>query len=233
MEALILAGGLGTRLASVVRDRAKPVADVGGEPFLVHILRYLERHAPISRVVLCVGHRAQSVESALGARFGRLVLEYSREDRPLGTGGALRHALRGRAVRAPVLALNGDTHFPVPLDKLVGFHRIERAAMTLAAARVSDSARFGSLRLTGSRVAGFAEKGAAGSGWINGGIYVLGTPALGLLAASPEAFSLERDLLPGLAAGGALAAYRSRTRFIDIGVPDDYARARRLLAGRG
>jgi NDP-sugar pyrophosphorylase family protein len=229
MDALILAGGLGTRLAPIVRDRSKTVADIGGTPFLAFLLRHLERHAEVRRAILCVGHRAESVEAAFGTRFGRLALAYSRETRPLGTGGALRLALEGLRPRAPVLAMNGDTWFPVPLANLVGFHRIERPAATVAVARVDDAARFGSVRLAGARVAQFIEKGVAGTGWINGGLYVLGTAALDRLRAMPESFSLERDLLPALASAGQLAAYRSRTRFIDIGVPEDYARARRLL----
>ncbi len=233
MDALILAGGQGTRLAAVVGDRAKPVADVGGRPFLAFVLAHLERFREIRRAIVCVGHHAQSVEAALGARFGRLPLAYSHEERPLGTGGALRCAAERYAVRAPALALNGDTFFPVPLEKLVGFHRIERPAATLAVARVADSARFGSVSLAGTRVAEFREKGATGTGWINGGLYVFGAAALRRLAQSPQAFSLETDLLPELAASGTLAGYRSRTRFIDIGIPDDYARARRLLTRRG
>jgi len=226
VEALILAGGLGTRLASVVRDRAKPVADVAGEPFLAHVLRHLERFRELRRVILCVGHRAASVESALGKRFGRLPLAYSHEGNPLGTGGAIRNALRQHELRAPALALNGDTYFPIALDKLVAFHRAARLPATLAAARVAESGRFGSLRLDGARVAGFEEKGAQGSGWINGGVYVLGAKALEGIHRGPRVSSLERDVLPTLAASGQLAAYRSRARFIDIGIPSDYARAR-------
>ena len=226
MEALILAGGLGTRLAAVVRDRAKPVADVAGEPFLAHVLRHLQRFRELRRVILCVGHRAASVESALGDRFGRLPLAYARESEPLGTGGAIRNALRRYSLRGPALALNGDTYFPVAIDKLVARHRAARLPATLAAARVDDSARFGSLRLVGDRVAGFEEKGAEGTGWINGGVYVFGPAALESIRAGPPAFSLERDVLPALAAKGRLGAYRSRARFIDIGIPSDYARAR-------
>jgi D-glycero-alpha-D-manno-heptose 1-phosphate guanylyltransferase len=232
VDALILAGGLGTRLAAVVKDRAKPVADVGGRPFLTLILAHLERLREVRRVILCVGHLAHSVESALGSRFGRLALAYSRETKPLGTGGALRLAIKSLGPRAPVLALNGDTWFPVALDRLVGFHRIERPAITMAVARVPDAGRFGAVSLSGTQAIGFSEKGASGAGWINGGIYVLGSAALELIAQAPAAFSLERDLLPGLARSGRLAAYRSRTRFIDIGLPADYARARGLLARR-
>lgn len=231
MDALILAGGLGTRLAQAVGDRAKPVADVGGRPFLAFVLEHLARCLEVRRAILCVGHRAESVEAAFGARFGRLALDYSREDRPLGTGGALRRALLRAAPRAPVLAMNGDTFFPVAIDRLLGFHRSEKPAATVAVARVDDSERFGSVRLAGTRAAEFVEKGAAGTGWINGGLYVLGGPAIERLRQSPESFSLEREVLPALAASGGLAAYRARARFIDIGVPRDYRRARRLLAG--
>ena len=230
MDALILAGGLGTRLAPVVSDRAKPVADVGGRPFLALILAHLAKLEEVRRAIVCVGHLAHSVESALGPRFGRLSIEYSRESRPLGTGGALRLAVNRMGLRGPLLALNGDTWFPIALDRLVGFHRMERAAATMAIARVADSARFGAVRVSGTRVEGFTEKGETGAGWINGGIYVLGNAALSAIARAPEAFSLEREILPALAETGKLAAYRSRSRFIDIGIPEDYARARRLLA---
>ena len=229
MDALILAGGLGTRLAPVVSDRAKPVADVGGRPFLALILAHLAKLAEVRRAIVCVGHLAHSVESAVGSRFGRLAIEYSRESRPLGTGGALRLAVDRMGLRGPLLALNGDTWFPVAMDRLVGFHRTERPAATMAVARVADSARFGAVRIAGTRVTGFTEMGEAGAGWINGGIYVLGSAALTAIARAPEAFSLEREILPGLAEAGKLAAYRSRSRFIDIGIPEDYARARRLL----
>ena len=233
MDALILAGGLGTRLASVVTDRAKPVADVDGRPFLAFTLAHLATLPEVKRVILCVGHLAHSVEAAFGARFGRLPLAYSREERPLGTGGALRLAAARMNVRAPALALNGDTWFPVSLERLVGFHRRERPDVTMAVARVADSARYGAVRIAGARITAFEEKGKTGPGWINGGIYVLGKKGLDRLGRSPEGFSLERDLLPDLAAAGDLAAYRARGRFIDIGVPEDYARARRLLARRG
>lgn len=230
VDALILAGGLGTRLASVVKDRAKPVADIGGRPFLAFVLDHLATLRELRRVILCVGHKATSVESSFGARFGRLAIEYSREDKPLGTGGALRRACERYDVRAPALALNGDTYFPLPLDRLVGFHRMQRAAATVAVARMDDSTRYGSVRIVGSRIAAVEEKAASGTGWINAGVYVLGRGAIIALAEAKEVFSLEREVLPLLAAAGTLAAFRSRSRFVDIGIPEDYARAKRLLA---
>jgi D-glycero-alpha-D-manno-heptose 1-phosphate guanylyltransferase len=232
LDALILAGGLGTRLASVVADRAKPVAEVAGHPFLAFVLDHLARCGRVRRVILCVGHKADTVEAALGTRFGRLALAYSHEDEPLGTGGALRHAIRRFGPAAPMLAMNGDTLFTMDLERLIAFHRAHRAGATMALARVPDAARFGTVQVRGGRVTGFAEKGRAGPGWINAGTYVLGRVAAQALAAGPPAFSLERDALPAWCADGQLAGLSSRARFLDIGVPADYARAAALFARR-
>ncbi|HQY46452.1 MAG TPA: nucleotidyltransferase family protein [Usitatibacteraceae bacterium] len=232
MDALILAGGLGTRLASAVPDRAKPVAEVAGHPFLAFVLDHLARCGRVRRVILCVGHRADTVEAALGARFGRLPIAYSHEDAPLGTGGALRHAIARFRPAAPMLAMNGDTLFTLDLARLLAFHRAHRAGATMALARVPDASRFGTVDVRGGRVTGFAEKGRAGPGWINAGTYVLGRVAAEALAAGPPAFSLERDALPAWCADGLLAGLGSRARFLDIGVPQDYARAAALFGRR-
>lgn len=232
MDALILAGGKGTRLASVVRDRAKPVAEVAGRPFLALLLAHVASFDEVRRVILCVGHMADTVESALGDRFGRIELAYSRETHPLGTGGALRRALRGFRPRAPVLAFNGDTMFPVDLARLVRFHREEHAAATVALARVASAARYGTVRMSGNLVAALVEKGEPGPAWINAGSYVLGNPAMQDLEAAPEAFSLEADVLPRWSEARALAGLRSRARFLDIGVPRDYARAGAMFPAR-
>lgn len=230
MDALILAGGLGTRLAAVVADRAKPVALVAGRPFLHHILARIERAPRVKRVILCVGHHSASVEAAMGARFGRLAIAYSPEDRPLGTGGALARALRRFRVAETALAINGDSFLGLRADALLDFHRERRAFATLAAARIDEAARFGALQLAGDRVTGFAEKGRQGPAWINAGWYVLSPAAVAAVARRREAFSLEHALLTPWASEGRLRAYRSRARFIDIGTPGDYARAAGVLA---
>jgi D-glycero-alpha-D-manno-heptose 1-phosphate guanylyltransferase len=232
VDALILAGGLGTRLAAIVPDRAKPVAEVAGRPFLAFLLAHLERSGEVRRVILCVGHKAHTVEAALGSRFGRLPLAYSHEDAPLGTGGALRHALRRFSPAAPVLAMNGDTLFTLDIDRLLAFHRARRPGATMALARVPDASRFGTVQVRSGRVEGFLEKGRAGPGWINAGTYVLGRVATEALVSGPAAFSLERDALPAWCADGLLAGLCSRARFLDIGVPEDYARAADLFSRR-
>lgn len=230
MDALILAGGLGTRLSSVVRDRAKPVAEVAGRPFLAHVLAQLERCAAIERVTLCVGHRAESVERALGERFGRLPLRYSREDEPLGTGGAIRHALGAHPARNASLAMNGDSFLGIRLERLVAYHRAARSWLTLALARVADGSRFGAVELEGDRVVGFREKGVAGPAWINAGVYVISGEAKRALRGAPRKFSFERDALTPWCAEGRVRGIRSRARFLDIGTPEDYSRAASMLA---
>ncbi|HET9651050.1 MAG TPA: sugar phosphate nucleotidyltransferase [Usitatibacter sp.] len=230
MDALILAGGAGTRLASIVGDRAKPVAEVAGRPFLAHVLAQLERCAAIERVTLCVGHRAESVERALGERFGRLPLRYSREEKPLGTGGAIRRALGSDRVRSASLAMNGDSFLGIRIERLLAHHRAARPWLTVALARVDDGSRFGAAQLAGDRVVGFREKGLAGPAWINAGIYVLSGEAKRALREAPRRFSFERDALAPWCAEGRVRGMKSRARFIDIGTPEDYARAASVLA---
>lgn len=225
MDALILAGGLGTRLSSVVADRAKPVAEVAGRPFIVYLLSQLERCEPVDRAVLCVGHKSGTVAAALGERFGRLPLHYSRERRPLGTGGAMRLALRTRKAKGAVLSMNGDSFFGIRLQRLLEFHRATRPKATLALARVEDGSRFGAARLEGRKVVAFTEKGTSGRAWINAGIYVFSAQAVADLLRAPAAFSFEKDVLPRWCAEGAVAGMKSRARFIDIGIPAEYARA--------
>lgn len=232
MDALILAGGLGTRLAPVVSRRAKSVAPVAGRPFLGHLLDHLARSREIRRAILCVGHLADTVEASLGTRHGRLALAYSREEAPLGTGGALRHAIRGFDLAEPVLALNGDCYFGLRVDSLLAFHRRTRPLATIAVLRVPDCARYGTVRLAGPRVAAFEEKAGTGPAWVSAGWYVLSGPALAQLRAMPRAFSLERESLSAWGAAGALGAYRSRARFVDIGTPEDYERAGRIVPAR-
>ena len=213
-------------------DRAKPVAEVGGKPFLAHLLARLEACPEIDSAVLCVGHKADSVEHALGSRFGRLPLVYSRESRPLGTGGALRLAASRRNALRPALAMNGDSFLSVRYGRLIAFHRRHKPLVTVALVRVPDAARYGAAQLDRGRVVAFHEKGRGGPAWINGGIYVLSAQALRLLAAKPAAFSFEREALAQWCAAGRVRGLPCRGRFIDIGTPADYARSSLVVAAR-
>lgn len=235
----MLCGGLGTRLRAAVADRPKVLAPVAGAPFLHHQLRFLAR-VGARRVVLATGYLGEQVEAWAAAHAPEgLDVRCVQEREPLGTGGALAHAARATGIAEPFLALNGDTFFGGDPGALVEAHRRAGAEATLALAHVPDAARYGRVTFEAAdeeapvRVTGFAEKGAAGVGWINAGVYVLG-PAV--LAAVPEgrAVSLEREVFPGLAARGALAALRfPGAPFLDIGTPEDYAGATGVLAALG
>ena len=225
----ILAGGLGTRLRPAIGDRQKVVAAVEGRPFLAILLDQVAA-AGFRDVVLCVGHRADEVEAALGASHGPLRLRYSREAEPLGTGGALRLALP--LLDGPeLLVMNGDSFCEVDLAAAWTWHRAHGAEATLVAVEVSDASRYGRVEMDAAdRVRRFTEKQEDGRpGWINAGIYLLASRLVAALPAG-RALSLERDVLPGWT-GGALYGYRVRGRFIDIGTPGAYSAASLFFRG--
>jgi len=224
IPAVVLAGGLGMRLRAAVADATKVLAPVHGRPFLEHVLERLAA-ASLRRVVLLTGYRAEEVERALGARCGPLRLEYSRETRPLGTGGALRQALE-RLDTPTVLLLNGDSCCDIDLQAFFAWHRRRRADLTIAAARVADASRFGLVRLSmESKVVRFFEKSAAaGPGWINAGVYLIQRR---LLEAMPpgQSLSLEREWLPRWIATERVLGFKCTGPFLDIGTPESYAAA--------
>lgn len=225
IDAIILAGGLGTRIREVVGDVPKPLAPVGGRPFLDILLAYLDRYSSVGRVVLAVGHRADRIVARYGGgpRY-RFAMSFSVEETLLGTGGAVRKALAVAASRA-ILVMNGDTFVEVDVDELVGFHRRHGMAATVVARRVEDAGRYGTMRIDGAgRVTSFEEKReSAGAGTINAGVYVLDRRLFDDVP-QDRVVSLERDLLP-LWIDRGIYAFPTAGRFIDIGVPDSYRRA--------
>jgi D-glycero-alpha-D-manno-heptose 1-phosphate guanylyltransferase len=230
MEAIVLAGGLGTRLRSVVADLPKAMAPVAGRPFLEHLLDLLAG-AGFASAVLAVGYRADAIRSHFGSHYRDLSLEYSLEAEPLGTGGATRLAL-GRATVPDVFLVNGDTFVDVDFAAMHAAHRRSAAALTVAVHEVPDAARYGALDLDENRIRGFFEKGRGGPGWVNAGVYLLSRGLLDF-ESLPAAFSFESDyLVPNVGALHPLA-FRSSGLFIDIGVPEDYARAQSMFATAG
>ena len=225
-DAIVLVGGRGTRLRSVVADRPKPLAEVAGRPFLYWLLRKLAGHG-IRRVVLSAGYRAEQVEAfACGARdeLEGLELIVVHEPTALGTGGAVRFALPH--VRSPeVFVLNGDSFCAADLDAMLRHFDEKQADAVLLLTQVNDTSRFGSIDL-GDRgeIEGFREKtGASGAGSINAGVYLIRTE---LVSGIPpdRAVSLEREVFP-LWLGRALYGFESPGPFIDIGTPESYAAA--------
>lgn len=226
LTAAILCGGLGTRLRSVVSDRPKVLAEVAGQPFLTLLLRTLDE-AGIRRVILCTGYKAAAIRAIYGTVFGALTIEYSHEDRPLGTGGALAQA--ARSVEGDLLALNGDSYCAVDFSALLSHHRASGAAATLSVCEVADTAAFGRVTLDNqARVLGFSEKGASGPGPVNAGVYLL--PSDWLREVVPgQSVSLERELLPAWLSRG-VGAFAVPGPLIDIGTPQTYAFARHALS---
>lgn len=228
MEAIVLAGGLGTRLATRLQGIPKAMAAVGGRPFLEILLNQLKRNG-CGRVLLSVGYLHEAIEEHFGADFKGMRLEYVVEDAPLGTGGAIRAAL-AEAREKSVLALNGDTYLKADYAAMMTFHATEGAALTMAVTRQENIARYGGVRIEGKRIAGFEEKGRTGAGWINAGAYVL-DKGMQWPEALTGRFSFERDFLGPEIGRLVAAAYEVDGFFLDIGVPEDLDRAQTELAG--
>lgn len=224
-EAVILAGGFGTRLSNVLVDLPKPLAPVNGRPFIAYLLDSLADHG-VRHVVLATGYLAEKVADALGEQWRGMRLSYSVEDRPLGTGGAVRRAANA-TVGGPVLVLNGDTYLEFDAIGFAAAMRDARADFGVALATVPDVARYGAVEVEHGRVTRFGEKSGQGPGQINAGVYYLSPAALSAMP-ERESFSLETEVLAPAAAAGQLHAFSDTARFIDIGIPEDFARAQEL-----
>jgi len=226
MEAVVLAGGMGTRLRSAVPDLPKCMAPVAGRPFLAWLLDDLEA-AGFGHVILSLGYRHEAIESWVADRNNQARIDCVVEAEPLGTGGGVRLALQ-KAEESDVFVLNGDTWFGVDYAAMARFHRQQGMLATLALKPMRDFDRYGEVCCTpDGRISAFKEKQACAQGLINGGVYLLQRDAL---ASCPERFSLERDFFEPLAAEEKLAGFRSEGYFIDIGIPTDYARAQQDFA---
>lgn len=221
--ALILAGGLGTRLRPVVNDLPKPLAPVNGKPFLHYILHTLANQQ-IERCVLSVGYKAELIHQTFGNNYAGMIIDYVIEQEPLGTGGALR--LAAQHIHNDFFLLNGDTLAELSLTDLARFHQQHQADITLSLVSVNNLSRYGSVILDpDARVSGFAEKQPnGGSGLINAGVYCITQQALTNMPPVGEKFGLEHFLenhLKKLAVFGTI----NTGYFIDIGIPEDYQRA--------
>lgn len=221
MECIVLAGGMGTRLRSVVAALPKCLAPVAGRPFLSFLADDL-REAGFSRIILSLGYRHEDVEAWVAAQPDRDRFSCVVEKEPLGTGGGVRLALT-QAREEEVFVLNGDTWFGVDYQAMRAFHRSSGATATLALKQMYEFSRYGEVVCDADgRISAFREKQPCAAGLINGGVYLLRRDAL---QAMPEKFSLEKAFFEPLAAQGALSGFRSDGYFIDIGIPEDFARA--------
>ena len=230
MEAIILAGGFGTRLAGRLDGVPKPMAPVAGKPFLEILLSQLQR-AGCTRVILSVGYLHEVIENHFGAEFRGVAIHYAVEDAPLGTGGAIRAALR-EAQEKSVLVLNGDTFLDADYAAMLRFHSEQPVSLSMAVTHCANVGRYGGVTIDGSnedmRVTGFQEKGRTGAGWINAGAYAI-EREIAWPASLPERFSFETDFLVPEIATRATAAYAVNGFFLDIGIPEDLDRAQTEL----
>jgi D-glycero-alpha-D-manno-heptose 1-phosphate guanylyltransferase len=223
-EAIILAGGLGTRLKEVVAEEPKSMAPINGRPFLEYQLDYLERWG-LKKVILSVGYQKEKIQLHFGDRYKSLNIAYAIEEEPLGTGGAILNALQYVEGYA-VFIFNGDTYFDVNLQRLDDFRKIKEADLILAMRFEIDPARFGLLEFdNNNRITHFYEKSdGQEEGYINGGVYVVRKDYLRRFGL-PEKFSFERDFLLKYYQTEEFYGMRCFSYFRDIGVPDDYQKA--------
>ena len=227
VTAVILAGGFGTRLRSVVPDRQKVIAEVKERPFLVYLFEQLST-AGIQFAVVCTGHLGEQVKSTIGDSYGGIHITFSQESSPLGTAGAVCAALP-LITSDTVLVMNGDSYFDMDLREFREWYCERKAHAALSLTKVPDTKRYGCVHLEeNGRIVSFEEKNeAGGAGWINAGIYLFERSVLETIPAG-RPVSMEKEMFPAWISTG-LYGFRSSGTFIDIGTPDSYQRAKRFF----
>lgn len=228
LPCLILAGGLGTRLRSVLGDDCpKALATVGGRPFLAWLLQSLARQG-VPEVVLSLGYGRDRIKDFVASSKPDIAVSFVEEREALGTGGAIVHALRTHGA-SDMIVMNGDTMCDLDLRGLCGYFHHARAELVMAATQVADASRYGTIDFDAQsqRLLAFKEK-QEGTGFINAGTYAIDATRL-LERALPEKFSFERDFLGVSLDALDVRVYPEVGEFIDIGVPQDYARAQTLI----
>ncbi|MGZ3748316.1 MAG: nucleotidyltransferase family protein [Pseudobdellovibrionaceae bacterium] len=226
MEAIILAGGLGTRLREVVPDLPKPMASVAGRPFLEILLSSLAQKG-FHRVILSLGHMAEKISKHFGNNFYGMELVYEIESIPLGTGGALRASLL-HSKNDHIFVFNGDTYLDIESQEMEKKWKKNHKPL-IVSCHVPDTSRYGRLDVSAGRVNRLIEKGKSGPGLINGGCYLIPTNILNGFIVGHQ-FSFEADFLAKALQHQYFEIFVSNGLFIDIGIPEDYARAQTELA---
>jgi D-glycero-alpha-D-manno-heptose 1-phosphate guanylyltransferase len=222
-EAIILAGGLGTRLRSAVPDLPKCMAPVAGKPFLHYVIGYLLKEG-VDSIIFSLGYMHEVIEDFVKKNYPRLSVQFSIESEPLGTGGAIKHAC-GKAAEENVLVLNGDTMFKVNVNKLFHFHQSMHAACTLALKPMNNFDRYGVVEINRENyIQSFKEKQFYAQGLINGGVYALNVNAF-LALGLPQKFSFEKDYLEKYYTTEKMTGLIQDEYFIDIGIPEDFIKA--------
>lgn len=226
-EAIVLAGGMGTRLRSVVPDLPKCLAPIAGKPFLEYLLTCYRKQG-VRRFIFALGYKTKMVESFLQETLFPSEYAFSVETEPLGTGGAIYMAC-SQVSGSDVIVLNADTFFGINLKDLSSVHLDKKADCTMALKPMKQFERYGAVEKNNQQqVTGFSEKKYTESGLINGGVYALNVRNF-LAKASPSPFSFEKDYLGMEYPNGKIYEMTSDAYFIDIGIPEDYKRAQAEL----
>src|SRR5208282_3614070 len=227
IKAVLLVGGLGTRLRSVLPSTPKPLASVGDKSFL-ELLVWQLRYQGIRRLVMCTGYLSDQIEKAFGdGHPWSVTIEYSKEPHPLGTAGALKLAQPYLRNAPEFLVLNGDSFLEIDFSQLMRFHRRRGGVATMAVRQVENASRYGTVQVDSSgRVKGFAEKtGSTLPGLINAGVYVFSPAIFQHIPEGPA--SLETGVFPRLLDQN-MYALQQHGLFVDIGTPEDYQRAQQI-----
>lgn len=223
-EAIILAGGKGTRLKEVIKNIPKSMAPINGRPLLEYLMDDLLKHQ-IDHLILSVGYKKESIMDHFGATYQGVKVDYAIEDEPLGTGGAIKLAFQYVSGKR-ALVLNGDTLFKVDFDEFFSFHEDHLAEFSLALKSMKDTYRYGAVVTDNhNRITGFFEKGKQkGTGLINGGVYLINKELFSGFS-FPAAFSLEKDCLETQVESHNFYGMECTNYFLDIGIPADYQKA--------
>jgi D-glycero-alpha-D-manno-heptose 1-phosphate guanylyltransferase len=223
MEAIVLAGGLGTRLRSVVPDLPKCMAPINGIPFLSYLIDHLTTEG-ITKFIFALGYKSDEFIHFLNKKLPNNNYSIVIEDEPLGTGGAIKLAAN-EASSKDIIALNGDSLYKANLNQLMQFHLQNNSDCTLALKPMHQFERYGSVEINdNATIASFEEKKFMETGFINGGVYAINIASF-LAKALPNQFSLEKDYLEKYASEGKFYGNIQEAYFIDIGIPEDFAKA--------
>jgi len=223
MKAIVLAGGFGTRLASVIGDIPKPMAPVGETPFLAILLNYLKDQG-VTEVVIAVHHLKEKIIEYFGSLYKGMSIRYSDEKEPLGTGGGINQALSFFQEDEPILCVNGDSFLEISLQDLMLHYQKESPDLVIGLRFIDNCNRYGQAHLDHGRIIKFDSQGSSGPGFVNGGIYVLSRKLFKSLDLQGP-FSFEEEILQNKLYKIKCGYVVTKGKFLDIGVPESYKKS--------
>ncbi len=228
-DIVVLCGGFGKRLKGIISDRPKPMAEFEGKPFLELLIEYFASFGS-KRFILCTGYKSDIIKQHFLNRHNDKEILISKEDKPLGTGGAIRHAIH-LINSNPFFVINGDSFCKLDIYDFYKFHVLKKALVSIALIKVKNMERYGSVNIDAiGRIMEFDEKvGSAGNGLINAGIYLMNKDISSHMLENQIVFSLEYDLFPKLISKGLFGMNFNDQHFIDIGTPESFNKAQKLI----